>query len=126
MAGRYSYPVLMSASAKRKAGYTKMTAHTGAVTHMLFLDGVYVDSAGSSTRYRRVKAPPNSELNKLSHTIARRLAWYLERQGLLKRDTGHSYLALADSDEDPMDQLRGHSITYRIAVGPQQGCKVFT
>jgi len=29
-------------------------------------------------------------------------------------------------DEDPMDQLRGHSITYRIAVGPQQGHKVFT
>jgi len=29
-------------------------------------------------------------------------------------------------DEDPMDQLRGHSITYRIAVGPQQGRKVFT
>jgi len=25
-----------------------------------------------------------------------------------------------------MDQLRGHSITYRIAVGPQQGRKVFT
>ena len=25
-----------------------------------------------------------------------------------------------------MDQLRGHSITYRIAVGLQQGCKVFT
>ena len=24
-----------------------------------------------------------------------------------------------------MDQLRGHSITYRIAVGPQQGRKVF-
>ncbi len=25
-----------------------------------------------------------------------------------------------------MNQLRGHSITYRIAVGPQQGRKVFT
>jgi hypothetical protein len=25
-----------------------------------------------------------------------------------------------------MDQLRGHSIAYRIAVGPQQGRKVFT
>jgi len=25
-----------------------------------------------------------------------------------------------------MDQLREHSITYRIAVGPQQGRKVFT
>ena len=33
---------------------------------------------------------------------------------------------LVDSDEDLMDQLRGHSITYRIAVGPQQGRKVYT
>jgi hypothetical protein len=110
----------------RKAGYTKTTAHTGAVTliqrfggalnlnvhfHMLFLDGVYVDSAGSSTRFRRVKAPTNSELNQLSHTIAHRLARYLERQGLLERDAEHSTLTLDDSDEDPMDQLRGHSIT---------------
>ena len=30
------------------------------------------------------------------------------------------------SDEDLSDQLLGSSITYRIAVGPQQGCKVFT
>ncbi len=45
---------------------------------------------------------------------------------MLVRDAGHSYLALDSSDEDPMDQLRGHSITYRIAVGPQQGRKVFT
>ena len=94
--------------------------------HMLFLDGVYVDSAKSSARFRRVKAPTNSELDQLSHTIAHRLARYLERQGLLERDTEHSYLALADSDEDLMDQLRGHSITYRIAVGPQQGRKVYT
>jgi hypothetical protein len=29
-------------------------------------------------------------------------------------------------DDCPMDQLLEHSITYRIAVGPQQGRKVFT
>ena len=85
-----------------------------------------MDSAGSSTRFRWVKAPSNSELNQLSHTIAHRLARYLERQGLLERDAEHSVLALDHSDEDPMDQLRGHSIAYRIAVGPQQGRKVFT
>jgi hypothetical protein len=45
---------------------------------------------------------------------------------LLVRDAEHSYLALEGLDEDPMDQLRGHSITYRIALGPQQGRKVFT
>ena len=30
------------------------------------------------------------------------------------------------ADDDPMHHLLGHSITYRIAVGPQQGRKVFT
>jgi hypothetical protein len=28
-------------------------------------------------------------------------------------------------DEDPMQQLIGCSVSYRIAVGPQQGRKVF-
>jgi len=82
----------------RKAGYTKSTAHAGAVTliqrfggalnlnihfHMLFLDGVYAGGAGSA-KFRWVKAPTSSELNQLTHTIAQRLARYLERQGLLE------------------------------------------
>ena len=45
---------------------------------------------------------------------------------MLARDTENSYLASDTVDEDPLDQLRGHSITYRIAVGPQTGRKVFT
>ena len=125
----------------RKAGYTKATAHPGAVTliqrfgsalnlnihfHMLFLDGVYVGEADSSAQFRWVKAPTNHELTQLTHTIVHRLVRYLERQGLLERDAEHSYLALEGADEDPMDQLRGHSITYRIAMGSQQGRKVFT
>jgi hypothetical protein len=44
----------------------------------------------------------------------------------LERDAEYSTLALDTVDEDPMDQLLGHSITYRIAVGPQQGSKVLT
>jgi hypothetical protein len=83
----------------------------------LFLDGVYMDSAGSSTRFRWVKAPSNSELNQLSHTIAHRLARYLERQGLLERDIDHSTLALADSDEDPMEQLPRVSIDLETGIG---------
>lgn len=48
---------------------------------------------------------------------------------MLERDTGNIYLtqeAVDASDEDPSNQLLGSSITYRIAVGPQQGRKVFT
>lgn len=121
----------------RKAGYTKTTAHAGAVTliqrfgsalnlnihyHMLFLDGVYVDG----NKFRRVKSPTSAELTQLAHTIAQRIGRFLERQGLLERDAENSYLTGDAVDEVLMSQLRGHSITYRIAVGPQQGRKVFT
>ena len=95
--------------------------------HVLFLDGVYVDSAkGSSTRFRWVKAPTSAELTHLTHTIARRVGRFLERQGLLERDAENSYLAGDAMEAGPLDELLGHSITYRIAVGPHAGRKVFT
>jgi len=97
---------------------------------MLFLDGVYINSADKSrVRFLWVKAPTNDELTHLTHTIAHRVARHLERQGLLERDAEHSYLSADGVDEDPespMNQLLESSITYRIAVGPQQGRKVFT
>ena len=123
----------------KQAGYTQQTARTGAVTliqrfgsalnlnihfHMLFLDGVYADRLGGGVRYRWVKAPTSEALNRLAHSIATRVGRYLERQGLLVRDAEQSYLTL-DGEEDPMSDLLGHSITYRIAVGPQAGRKVF-
>jgi hypothetical protein len=86
--------------------------------HMLFLDGVYVDDVnGSAMRFRWVKAPTSDELTQLVHTIAQRVARFLERQGLLERAAENSYLASDAVDEEPMNQLLGHSITYRIAVG---------
>jgi len=62
-------------------------------------------------------------LVQLSQTIARRVGRFLERQGLLERDAENSYLAGDALEAGPMDQLLGHSITYRIAIGPQQGRK---
>ena len=53
----------------------------------------------------------------------------MEHQGLLVRYTDQSYLtadAVDADNETPMNHLLGSSITYRIAVGPQQGRKVFT
>ena len=93
---------------------------------MLFLDGVYVDQPDGSARFRSVKAPTNQELTQLAHTIAHLVGRFLERQGLLERDAENSYLAGDAVDDDPMRQLLGHSICYRIAVGPQAGRKVFT
>jgi len=62
----------------------------------------------------------------LTYTVAHRIGRFLEREGLLERDAENSYLAPDAVPAGPMDNLWGHSITYRIAVGPQAGRKVFT
>ena len=116
---------------RRKAGYTKATAQTGAVTliqrfggalnlnihfHILFLDGVYIDGThGSGTRFHPIKAPTSDELTQLTHTIARRIARYLERQGLLVRDAEVAWLSSSaggEEDEAAIHHLLGSSITY--------------
>ena len=124
----------------KKAGYSKKTARTGAVTliqrfgsalnlnihfHMLSLDGVYVDRHDGSARFRWISSPTTQKLTQLAQTIARRVGRYLERQGLLERDAENSYLAPDAVTRGPMDQLLGHSITCRITVGPQAGCFKF-
>ena len=116
-----------------KAGFTKPTAHTGAVTliqrfgsalnlnvhfHMLYLDGVYAEDAYRKVRFHRVKAPTAEELGALVHRLSRRVAKYLERRGFLTRDEDNGYLTLETSEDEAMQQLYGHSITYRIAIGP--------
>ena len=94
--------------------------------HMLFLDGVYVDDPHKALRFVRVKAPSHEELTALVATIARRVGCNLERQGLLERDIENSYLSAEAVEDDPLAQLQGHFITYRVAVGAQAGRKVFT
>ena len=72
-----------------KAGYTKQTAHTGAVTliqrfgsalnlnihlHVLFLDGAYIaGTKGTSARFHRVNEPSSGELTQLVLKIAHRV-----------------------------------------------------
>jgi Putative transposase len=63
---------------------------------------------------------------RLAQAVALRIGRYLERQGWLMRDAENSYLAGDELGARPMNRLLGSSITYRIAVGPQQGRKVFT
>jgi len=87
---------------------------------------VYVERHDGSLRFRWVTAPTGAELARLTQALALRIGRYLERQGLLERDEQHCYLAGDDLEGGPMAQLLGASITYRIAVGPHQGRKVFT
>ncbi|HDT0339718.1 TPA: IS91 family transposase [Klebsiella pneumoniae] len=125
----------------KKAGYTKASAQTGSVTliqrfgsalnlnvhyHMLFLDGVYAEDDYGKQRFHRVKAPTYDELNTLAHTLSHRIARCMEKRGILERDAENTWLTLEEGEDDTLTQLHGASVTYRIAVGPQQGRKVFT
>jgi hypothetical protein len=125
----------------RKAGLTRATAVTGAVTliqrfgsalnlnvhfHLLVLDGVYRREGEGRLRFVPVPAPSMEELNGLVQRIAERIGRSLERSVLITRDLENAYLAFDPSEEVPMHGLLGHSITYRIATGPREGQKVFT
>jgi hypothetical protein len=124
-----------------KAGLQLKQGATGAVTliqrfgsalnlnihfHILFLDGVYVYRKDRPPRFQHVKAPDKAELEDLVHLISQRVGRCLERQGLLEQDDESAWLELDPAEEaDAMPQLLGSSITYRIAIGPQQGRKAF-
>ena len=96
-----------------------------AKSHMMFLDGAYVVSSGGPM-FRRVPAPSRPALERLVQAISHRVGAYLTRQRLLMRDIVNSYLQLEALEGSDMDDLLGHPITDRIAVGPQAGRKAFT
>ena len=80
-------------------------------------------------RFRQIAPPTKDELETLLHRISHRTARFLERKGWIERDAENSYLNLDGFDDDEvgaMPDLYGHSITYRIALGPQRGRKVFS
>lgn len=55
-----------------------------------------------------------------------RIARHLQRRGLLVCDAENAYLGTEAGEEDGLAAVVGHSITYRIAVGPNEGRKAFT
>ena len=62
----------------------------------------------------------------LVQCISQRVAHCLVRQGLLQQDAESAWLDLDPAeDTDAMPQILGSSVSYRIAVGPQQGRKAF-
>ena len=131
---------VISGDLLQRAGLTRATGYTGAVTliqrfgsalnlnihfHMLFLDGVHrVDGTGALV-FRQSAAPSAPDLQALPERIALRIGQTLEKRGLIERDIENAWLA-GDSEGGALDDLLGHSITYRIAVGPRAGQKLFT
>lgn len=67
---------------------------------------------------------PSSPIH-LTETLALRIGRCVERQGWLTRDAEDTYLAGDELERGPMEQLLVSSITGRIAVGSQQGRKLF-
>lgn len=131
----------------RRAGLRISEAQTGAVTlvqrfgsalnlnlhyHILFLDGVYVQDARSGClKFHAVSAPTQQELTILLHGLSQRITRALVRQGLLVVDEGLTYLeeaSLFDDGEEmgTLRHLQSHSVSYRIALGPQAGRKALT
>jgi len=92
---------------------------------MLFLDGVYLIDRETPV-FLRLPPPSPRGLEALIQSISQRIGAYLEREGLLVRDIENTYLQLDPPDESAMNDLLGHSITYRIAIGPQARRKAFT
>jgi hypothetical protein len=72
-----------------------------------------------------VPAPTTALLQGLVQRIAERVGSKLARRGLIERDMDNAWLT-ADGEGGPLDDLIGHSITYRIAAGPRAGQKLFT
>ena len=92
---------------------------------MLFVDGVYLIDETGQTVFRKVPQPGSRDLQILVEHIAERIGLALEKQSLVERDIENAWLA-EDGEGGPLDDLLGHSITYRIAVGPRAGQKLFT
>jgi ribosomal protein S27E len=124
----------------RKAGLTRSEAQCGSVTliqrfgsarnlnvhfHMLIPDGVYL-SETEPPYFRGVSPPTTAELQGLVRRISERIGRHLECKGLLVRQVDSSHLTLEPGDtEDALSDLQGHSVTYRIALGPHKGRKAF-
>jgi hypothetical protein len=71
-----------------------------------------------------VSAPTGKEISELVQQIAARIGRVLERRGLVERDMENAWLATQGA-EGPLDDLIGDSITYRVAMGPRAGQKLF-
>ncbi|MCI0436641.1 MAG: transposase [Gemmatimonadetes bacterium] len=94
--------------------------------HMIFVDGAYRTDGVGPPVFRHVPAPGTTELQALVQRIAERIGRLLERRGLIERDDENAWLSGDRERAGSLDDLIGHSITYRIAVGARAGQRVFT
>jgi hypothetical protein len=85
---------------------------------------VYLPAGDSPPVFRHVPAPTSAQLQRLVQQIAERIGRLLEQRGLVERNMENAWLTV-DGPGGLLDDLIGHSITYRIAVGPRAGQRLF-
>jgi hypothetical protein len=123
-----------------KAGLTRKTGKTGAVTliqrfgsavnlnvhfHQLFIDGAYeLDEDMRPTRFHATPAPSRREVEDVLKEIVHRTLRLLEKRGILIKDDQNPQLQIAD--DDTFSKLQAGSAHYRFATGPNKGKKAFT
>lgn len=86
---------------------------------MIFPDGVYLTEGADPPVFRHVHQPGVKGLQALVERIAAHIGRLLEKRGLVERDIENAWLSADATGSVPLDDLLGHSITYRIAVGPR-------
>ena len=93
----------------------------------MFSDGVFIEGQGREACFKCAKGPSSQEITKLTSLMARRVIRYLERNGWIESDASEGCLDFSvDDEKQALMDLQGHSIAYRIAIGPHRGRKVLT
>ena len=82
--------------------------------------------APAGPELRRVPPPTRAQLGRLLATLTRRIVRHLVRRGWLHEDAEGAQLTGEDLADSGLGVLRAHSLTYRIAVGPNAGRKALT
>ena len=92
--------------------------------HSLVIDGVYCLRGGKAT-FQYVAAPTTEEMARLVERIAMRVMRLLTRRGYLIEEDGVAVLEKGEGDET-LEPLQAAACSYRIALGPRRGKKVWS
>jgi hypothetical protein len=92
--------------------------------HILMLDGYYHQDHQGKLQFVQSRPPSKDQIQTVCIKIAQAVAKKLEKMGYLVKDLADGHY-LSDQEVDLLGDLQSHSITYRIAVGPRRGQKVF-
>jgi hypothetical protein len=88
--------------------------------HSLVFDGVYHEDSEGQIRFRRLPLPTDSEVKRVTASIAKKIRRLLDRRGL-GAQTGFEEADPLLRDQPLLAELYGASVQGRIAVGPNSG-----